>query len=53
MTIWLFGGNVNSGVHLILSLGLPIPISNSGIPKLNFNTDSDIQTQSIPIFQRA
>ena len=25
-------------------LGFPIPISNSGIPKLSFNTDSEIQT---------
>ena len=26
-----------------MNLGFPIPISNSGIPKLSFNTDSEIQ----------
>ena len=33
-----------------VQVGFPIPISNSGIPKLSFNTDSEIQNESIPIF---
>ena len=40
-----------SKVGSYYSIGLPIPISNSGIPILILNIDSGIETVWIPVFE--